>query len=249
MILDNKIRSYQKKIRDITSTIFDIARLKEDISKENEEQQKNIEKTFLNIVSKEMNNLEILEQSRNLDISKKREEIKEIEENSIAILDQINKLMKLITTNINSIMEKAITFNITTFKEEIVLLGIPFYLVQYKTPQETRIDINPPVSVKNFEDINKRVRLNIFSSKLKSRMRLLIKPRSLEINRTLFMNLNKSLAKNMILRNSVSEVGRNLNLLRNHNFQNDVLKGIKDLEEEGWLTAKDKEHISNTFNL
>jgi hypothetical protein len=249
IIIDNKIRAYQKIIRDTNSARADIERIKEEIFKEKEELQKKIEKTFLKIVSREMNNLEILNQSRNLDISKKHKEIKKIEENSNAILDQIKILINQITTNMNSIIEKAITFNITKFKKEILLLGIPFYLVQYKTPQETRIDINPPVSVTNFEGINKRVRLNIFTSKLKSRIRFLLKPRSIEINRTLFMNLKKSLTKNMILRNAVSEVGRDLNLLRNHNFQEDALIGIRYLEEESWLTAKEKEHISNTFNL
>jgi len=241
--IDRRIELYREKNRDLTENVRGCLRLMEEIRREQKEDLRRIEEKYLSMAAKEMEKLEILEQSRNLEISEKSEEIKEMEESSSVIEDQIKQLLERKNNDIKGLEDKALFSKV----EETVLIGVPFYLVQYKTPQKTRRDVYPPVTATSYVGMVRKIQRALLSFSLEARIQLLLSSRFPELDKAIFENLKKSLEADVSLRESISDIGRSRNLLNLPEFKEEVTKGICELEVEGWLNAKEKENILNIY--
>jgi hypothetical protein len=241
--IDKTIEKHQGKIGDLTKQNRNFSKLKKETLREQEEFLKRIERKYLSAATKEMEKLEIIEQSRNLEISEKRKKIKEIEEALSVIEAQIKQLTEQKTNNMKALEERTLPFQI----QETVLIGIPFYLVQYKSPWKKRTDIYPPVTVTTYDGIIKRIRRAI-SFNLETRIQLLLNPRSPELNQEIFGNLNKSLETSPALREEVSEIANLRSFLKLPNFKEEVIRGMIKLEDESWLNNKEKENILSVYS-
>jgi hypothetical protein len=241
--IDKTIEKHQGKIGDLTKQNRNFSKLKKETLREQEEFLKRIERKYLSAATKEMEKLEIIEQSRNLEISEKRKKIKEIEEALSVIEAQIKQLTEQKTNNMKTLEEWTLPFQI----QETVLIGIPFYLIQYKSPRKKRTDIYPPVTVTTYDGIIKRIRRAI-SFNLETRIQLLLNPRSPELNQEIFGNLNKSLETSPALREEVSEIANLRSFLKLPNFKEEVIRGMIKLEDESWLNNKEKENILSIYS-
>jgi len=241
--LDSRIKSYRERIKHLSESLRNLSRLKERIRRDEEEAYKAIEEKYLSMATKEMERVEILEQSRNLEVSKKREEIKEVEEASAIIEAQIKRLADRRTNGLRRLEEKALPFEM----DETALIGIPFYLVQYKSSGKTRMDVYPPVIATSYDGVINKIRRRIFSFSFEARLQMLLNPRSPELNEKVFANFKKSLETNLSLREDVSEIGRSRNLLNFPSFKEETVRGMHELEEEGWLNAKEKENLLSMY--
>jgi hypothetical protein len=240
--VDKRIERYQKKISDLTQDIRSLSKLKEETRREQEETLRQIETKYLSMATKEIEKLEILEQSRNLEVSEKREEIREVEEESSAIEAQVKQLIEQKTNSIEDLEGRALPFQI----EETILIKIPFYLVQYKSHRKTRTDVYPPVTITTYGGMVKKIRRAI-SFNLEARIQLLLNTRSRELNKGIFANLEKSLEASPALREEMSEIVKPRNLLNLPSFKEEVTKGLSQLVDEGWLNAKEKESILGIY--
>jgi len=241
--IDNRIESYNRKIKELSMKIREFSKLKEDIQKEREASLKMIEEGYLAMAAKEMEKLEILEQSRNLEISEKREEIKEAEEASNSIRTQIEQLIERKSSDVKELERKTLPLKV----KSTILIGIPFYLMQYRSSQRTRREILPPVSASSYEGMIKKLQRAILSFNLDARIQLLLSPRSPELNEQIFMNLRKSLETDSALREAASQIGTSRNFPELPGFKGEATKGMEELQAEGWLNREEAEKVLSIY--
>jgi len=242
--IDRRIESCQMRLDSLAKKILDTARLRKELERDEEETLRKIEEKYLGLYAKETAKLEILEQSRNLEVSGNREVIKEIEGASSSIEAQINQLMEAKAKSMKDLENLALKFRVG----ETTLVGVPFYLVHYKDPPKTRCDIYPPVTAASFNGVIKKIKKAILSSNLEARIQLLLNPRFPVLNEEIFANLRKLLETDPAFKDSISEIGRSRNLLGLPDSREDVAKGLGELEAEGWLNAKEKENILSIYS-
>ena len=237
--IDNRIESYQRKIRELSRELRELSELKDDIQVEREASLKMIEEEYLALAAREMEKLEILEEARNLEVSERREEIKEAEEASASIKAQIERLIEQKRSDVEKLERRTLPLEV----KSNILIGIPFYLMQYRSSRGRRKEIFPPVSAESYEGIIKKLHRAILSFNLDARIQLLLNPRSPELNERIFMNFKKSLRKDTALGGVVSEIGTSGNLLKLPDFKEEAAKGMKELLGEGWLNREEVERI------
>jgi len=237
--IDNRIDSYKRKLKDLSRKGRELPELKEDIQKEREASLKMVEEEYLAMASREMGKLEILEQSRNLEVSEKREEVKEAEEASSSIKAQIGRLIEQKKSDLQELERKTLPLKV----KSTILIGIPFYLMQYKSSRGTRREICPPFSAASYEGMIKKLQRAVLSFNLDARIQLLLNPRSPELDGQVFMSLKRSLDRDPALREAVSEIALSGNLLELPNFKEEATRGMKELQAEGWLNRDEVEKI------
>ncbi len=237
--IDNRIESYQRKIRELSRELRELSELKDDIQVEREASLKMIEEEYLALAAREMEKLEILEEARNLEVSERREEIKEAEEASASIKAQIERLIEQKRSDMEEFERRTLPLEV----KSTILIGIPFYLTQYRSSRGRRKEIFPPVSGESYEGIIKKLHRAILSFNLDARIQLLLNPRSPELNERIFMNFKKILRKDTALGGVVSEIGMSGNLLELPNFKEEAAKGMKELLGEDWLNREEVERI------
>jgi len=241
--IDRRTESCQMRLDSLSKKILDIAKLKEELQRDEEETLRKIEEKYFELAAKETGKLEILEQSRNLEVSGKRQIISEIEEASSMIEVHINQLIAAKTESAKGLENLTLACKV----DETALIGVPFYLVHYKDPPRTRYDIYPPVTAASFDSMIKKIKKAILSSNLEARIQLLLNPRFLALNDEIFANLRRALEADTAFRDSISEIGRSRNLLGLPNFREDAAKGLGGLEAEGWLNVKEKENVLSIY--
>ena len=239
---DNRIESYKRKTRELSRKLRELSESKEDIQREREASLKMIEEEYLALVTKEMEKLEILEQSRNLEVSEKREEIKETEEASTSIKAQIKRLIEQKRSDMEELKRRTLPLKV----KSTIQIGIPFYLVQYRSSRGIRREILPPVSAASYEGMIKKLHRAILSFSLDARIQLLLNPRSPELNEEIFTNLKKILRTDSAFRGAVSEIGMSGNLLEIPNLKEEAAEGMKELQAEGWLN---REEVEKTLSI
>jgi hypothetical protein len=231
----------KEKIEQLNSEIHRILDLLEKARINGRQQLAQIEVKFQNLVAKETEKLEILERSRNIEMSKKTDEIKRTEDLSLKIGAQINNL---ITQKVKD-AETLENMTIPLKADEPLLIGIPFYIIQYRLQEKIRTDIYPPMTAASYEGIIRKIQKAVFSFSLESRMQLLMTPRSKNLDEAFFSNLEKCLLKNVDLKAQITGAAHSVNLLIRPELKEHITKGLTELETEGWLSSKEKENIQS----
>jgi hypothetical protein len=239
--IDNRISLSKEKIGQLNSEIHQILSLLEKARIDGQQQLVQIEGKFQNFAAKETEKLEILERSRNIEMSKKMDEIKCTEDLSLKIRAQINNLV----TQKAKYAETLENMTIPLKANEPLLIGIPFYLIQYRLRGKIRTHIYPPMTAASYEGIIRKIQKAIFSFSLESRMQLLITPRSKNLDEAFFSNLKKCLLKNIDLKEQIIGAAHSANILIRPELKEHITKGLTELETEGWLSSEEKENIQS----
>jgi len=241
--VDRRIESYKQKLDDLSKRISRWVDLKKQLRIEGDETIRSAEKKYFGMAAKEMDKLEILEQSRKLEVSGKQEILREIEDASSAIEAQIRQLAVEKANHMRVLEAKAMPFKV----DGTVLIGIHFYIVQYKSHDKTRIEVYPPVTAASYDGIVQRIKKAILSFSLESRIQLLLNSRYPDLNDGIFEVFRKNLELDPALREEISKICKSRNFLELQNFRDEVTVGLSGLEAEGWLNAKEKESILNIY--
>jgi len=240
--IDRRIKSQKKRLKLLLKDLHNLRKLKEDTQNEGERNIAEAEAKYLDLIAEEMKDLEVLEELRNLEISRKMEEMREIEEGSAFIEAQIKMLIERLIVGMKEIESMTLPYKV----EETVMAGIPFYLVEYRSGSKRRFDVYPPVTLGSYEGVMKRVQKAI-SLSMESRLQMLFSPMSQDLNREIFENFKRSLNADPTLRENLSKISEIRNILRLPDFKDKIAKGLDELKNEGWLTTKEKENILTIY--
>ena len=241
--LDSKTKFYREQIGELSKKSRDLSKLTEKTRREGEETLRKIEEKYRGMVANETEKIESLEKLRDAEVSKGHEAMKKMGENAAKIEYHLSQLMEQKNEDLKRLEETTLPSKM----EETTLIGISFYLVQYKTAKEPLVDVYPPVTAAAYEGIIKRIEKKIFSFSLETRIQLLLNPRSKALNETLFANLKKKLEKDPTLKENVCQVGRSGDLLEMPRFRDEITEGLDGLIAEGWIDAEEKDNILGVY--
>jgi hypothetical protein len=225
----NEIANCKEETLSVNNRIIEVEMNKADIEQELNIQISHIEAKF--IASEENVALTSKKiQSNNeikLDLFEKR--INVLRENTSLLLENIKNLSNKRKESITILDNLGIPIR----KRNLVLVYIPFFLVCYRQEFKRRYIMFPPSFVHGMRGITKLK--GVFKA---SKVTVVLDDRSESITRylNLFLQL---IGKNQIFEEKVFKAGEKVNILGTIKKKNNIVKGLKMLHKEGWLSDSD----------
>jgi len=241
--IDNRIAKYRSEIRLLRGKIAELSKLEEKTRREARMSLKEAEEKYRALISEELEKIDILKESEKLEISEKSELRSRIDRDSSSIESLLRELISEKTKEIDNLESRAVPVEM----EETSLLGIPFYLILFESPRRLRFEIYPPMVARSYTGTMQKIRRRFFSFTLESRMDLLLNPRFPEINREIFLNLEKKIKSNSTFKRVILEKARSNNLLKSSGFMKNVEEGLNELQEKGWVSLNERRSISEIY--
>jgi hypothetical protein len=236
-----KLKDVQNQISTVKGKIKTLADFINRSSKETEKTTKKLHDHCQKSMDAEEKKITDLENLRDSEIKKKEREIEDLQNETLAITEKIERLIEQKKDRISRLEEATVPWK----ADAAALIYVPFYLIQYEANGKERQLIRPPVAARRHEGLVMKIRKKL-SLSLESKISTLMKSRSKALERTL-ASFEEILNREKDPRRTVSQLGKSHNLLTSTGFKEKVIKGIEELEAEGWITPEEKATILDTY--
>jgi hypothetical protein len=131
--------------------------------------------------------------------------------------------------------------------EQVILLGVPFYLVGYKTEGKYLYSVYPPLRAMSSEGIIKKIEKALLTFSLESRINLLSQPRSKALSKMLSITLEEKMKTDRTFEEKLRELGASNNLLADPKFKEALNVGLEELKTEGWIKPEEGSILLKTY--
>jgi len=237
-----RIKEREKRISDLDGKIRMLEKRIEDLKKEKEKSMKQTNETYQALIKTETDKIPNLEKERDEKIAEIQEKIEQTRSQTNIIIQQIQRLMEEKRNFAADLKEIVTSWNL----ENIVLLYIPFYAVNYLAETQQRYEFHAPVLASSPEGLLKKIKKKLGFS-LESRMGLLLTQRSKAVERMISSTLAKQIEEDYELRNQLHGKSEQCNILASPKFKEMLAKGIEKLVAEEWVKLEEKDMILKTF--
>ncbi|MGB9714300.1 MAG: hypothetical protein ACPLZC_04905 [Candidatus Bathyarchaeales archaeon] len=175
-----------------------------------------------------------LEASRDAKIQIQKQEMEKLEDLTANIIQQINNVARLREEDLAN-LEK---LGIQQKQANPSLIYVPFHLVCYQAEMKKRYVVFPPMAANSIG----------FSAKIKgafgkAKVKQLLVPRFKALT-SLLEKLPMLIEKDAAFAREISEFGEKVDMLKTSSTREPVGNGLKKLREEGWLSEKEHEALS-----
>lgn len=177
-----------------------------------------------------------LESSRDAKIETSNEEMEKLKELTSTIITKIKNAAKVRESNLTEI-EK---FGLRQKWAEPSLIHLPFYLVCYQAESKKRYGVFPP-SVVNSVGLSTRLKGALGRAKIRKALSSRFKDISGFLNEFPLI-----IERDAVLQRETDESGIETNLV-NASAKEQIRKGLKDLNDEGWFSEKEYEVFSQAL--
>jgi len=226
---ESRINLYEEKINDLKKSVNNLYKIEEEIRREEEEKVREIEEKYNILMTREMERLEVLKESRDAEIARVNEISDKIREVYLTLKKQIEQLIEEKKSLIK--MVEGLTLPIKL--DEPVLVGIPFYIVEYESHGKIRLDLHPPVKVTSPIKALQKIRKDPLSFSLENRLLLLLTPLSETLNKIISKVLSEHIEE-------TKHIAETKNILQLNGFLSILREGLGKLETDGWISAQEK---------
>ena len=100
---------------------------------------------------------------------------------------------------------------------------------------------------KGYKGLLQRIKRAFFSFSLESRIGLLLNQRYPDLSREVFLKVKDIISSNISYKSRILEVGRANNLLNSPDFANSIVKGVVELEREGWINGDEAHRLIRMY--
>ncbi len=239
---DAKLRDVQRQISTVKGKIKSLSEFINRTTKETERTTQSLRDTYEKLMDEEAKKITDLESQRDLEIEKKEREIGELQQETLSIIDKIERLVEEKRERSSTLKEASIQWKTDTQ----VLIHVPFYLIQYTAEKEKRHLFSSPVIAREHEGLVMKIRKKLRSYSLQSKIGTLLKPRSKALEKTL-ISFEEMVESDRGVQRTLNQLGTSHNLLTSENFKARVKKGMEELEVEGWIKSEEKAAILDTY--
>jgi hypothetical protein len=177
-----------------------------------------------------------LEASRDAKIVIHKQEMEKLETQSKLICDQIGKIAKLREADVAQFEKLGVRKELGS--EGNALFYVPFYVICYKAEQKKRYSIIPP-SVATTIGLATKLKGVLGKARIKE----LLEPRFKTIT-SLMDTIQLLIQQNAVFEAEINESGVKANILVRDISGAEIKKGLNYLKNEGWLSDKDYDAIS-----
>jgi hypothetical protein len=238
-----RVKWSQKRISGVKRQIQELSQFIERNRKQRESSIKKLRKHYEKLVDEEKKRISDLEASQDSEIAAKNKEIEKLRSETLYIINQIEQLMEQKVSHVSSLEDLAITWN----SKDIGIVCIPFYLVRYETGSKFRYDVHTLAVAEDHEGIIKRIQKAILSFSLESRINLLLRPKSKAMEESLTPILTQKMRRDEALEKVMYTLGCSNNLLKTPDLREKLIRGIEELEKEGWVSSEEKNIVIKAY--
>ncbi|MFP3985375.1 MAG: hypothetical protein ACLFU9_05345 [Candidatus Bathyarchaeia archaeon] len=240
---------WDAKLKDVNNQVFTLkAKIKtisdyiDKSSEETEKTVKNLNETYKKFIDEEETKITDLENLCKTEIEECTKEIEMLQQETLAITEKIEQLIEQKQER-SSILKRAV---VPWKIEAPTLIYVPFYLIQYEANKEKRWFIYPPIIARGHEGLMVKIRKALKGYSLQSKISTLLKPRCSVLEK-IFASLQAKSKNDETLQKNLAQLGIENNLLVSPDFKQKALKGMGELEAEGWIKPEEKSLILNTY--
>jgi len=232
---NQQLKKCRKEIEAVERKIKAVSRQIEKIKKESEEKIKNVEESFQEMVSSEEAKIEELTALYNSEIETKKKELGELRSKTDSIADQIEELIEQKKLYASRLKEET---TIPWKQDETVLVYVPLYLVKYEKDGAVRYNVYSPMLASSHKGILKKIR-RFWSFGLESRIKLLVRPRSKEMDKMFSSALLERMGNDKTFEEKINKICQFNNVLKRDNFRKSLTSGINELKHEEWVNLEE----------
>lgn len=178
-----------------------------------------------------------IESSRDAKIKIYEEEMEKFEELTLQIIEQIDKLAKLREASIAEFNK----LGIKQKRRKYRLIYMPFYLACYQSESRKRYVHFPP-SIVNSVSFSVKFKGALGKAKIKQ----LLQPRSKSIT-SLLNKFPLLMEQNVLFNREMNEACAKVNIIQTKNSRESIKIWLDRLKEEGWLSEKEFESLTQVL--
>jgi len=239
----NEVKRCKIKMSEIGQVIEVLSRHIDQARKQKEVTIEKLNKDYQAMIDGERGRIADLEASRDYEIAMKQKEIEELRSEASLIINPVGQLIEQKRLHASQLKEMTIPWR----PDEVTLICVPFYLVQYETQAKSRSNLYGPVIAMGYEGIIKRIQKAIGSFSLEYRIKLLLRPKSSELERMFTSVFAKKAREDKDLEEILYRLGYSNDLLSVPNLREVLARGMEELKGEGWVNSEEKDAILNAY--
>lgn len=225
----SRVNFYEEKINDLKKSVDNLYKIEEKIRREEEEKAREIEEKYNALITRERERLEVLRESRDAEIAR----VNEISDKIKIAYSTLKRQIEQLLDEKKSLTETVERLTLPIKLDEPILVGIPFYIVEYESHGKIRLDIHPPVKVISPIKALQKIRKDPLSFSLENRLPLLLTPLSETLNEIISKVLSGYIEE-------IKHIVETKNILQLNGFLSILRGGLSKLEAEGWINDQEK---------
>ena len=232
-----EIEKYRQGLLKVDKKIEEVNKSIEDAKSARDQEISRLKSEYASKIENIMVNLKKIEAARDFEIQTYQQTAKSLEESTLAIINQINKLVELRKLTLDKLERIAHPIG----KRKYTIAYLPFFLVCYKRSLEKRYVVFPPSVAKTPSGI-----LKIKGAFKSFRVRMLLQEYSTSITNLLnrFVGL---IEQNLIFGDMIREKCAKMNMLKK--FRKEIIEGLEELSKEKWLSEKEFAFLCEQGNI
>ncbi|MBS7616893.1 hypothetical protein KEJ45_06825 [Candidatus Bathyarchaeota archaeon] len=229
-----KIGETKKELSEIEKRLEEV----EDKIKENEENHSaetfRLRSNWESRIKEARQDLLELEASRDAKIQVYMQEIGKLESLTANIIQQLGNIIKMRETDLAGFQK----LGIPQKHKRLNIVYVPFYIACYQAETKKRSVVFSP-SVANSVGLTARLKSALGRTKIKQ----LLTPR-FKVLSSLLDKLPTLMERDAAFAREIYEAGEKADVFRKESARDHILKGLKKLKEEGWLSDKEFEDLN-----
>src|SRR4030043_35656 len=177
-----------------------------------------------------------LESSRDAEILIFKQEMEKLEQQTKGIIDQVGRTDKLRETSIDNFTKLGVKRD--SALTDVALFYVPFYVVCYQLESKKRYLFLPPSKANTF-GLSTKLKGALGRAKIKQ---LLV--RRFEVIASLMDTIQVMAQQNAVFGTELKEIGERTNMLNLGSMRDSIKKGLTYITNEGWLSEKEHQALS-----
>jgi len=240
---ERRARGYRGDISEVEKGLSSLRRLIEQTRRDGEAKIEEVKRAYQGMVDQERKRISDVEAERDREAAAKRREIEELRSEAASITAQIERLIEKKAASARELEEMAVPWR----PADPALICVPLYLVRYEADSRARNDVHPPAVAGGYQGIQRRIERALRSFSLEARIGLLLRPRSRDLGEMLTSAFAERVRRDEALEGALCELGRSNNLLDSPDLLEKLVRGMGELEAEGWISPEEKMRILGAY--
>jgi hypothetical protein len=225
---NREISNAKKEIRLLSAAI-------ENVRKESDKSVKKVDEEFRGATALEEEKIKKIISSYETKIGEKNKQIPNIASDATSITKEFESLTAEMKRE-DSVFREQIAINWKL--DDLTLICTPIYMAGYVKGNEERYSLFSPMTISEDVSVLQGLR-KILALTSEPRLKLLMRPRSNELQEMLSSSVIKKMHDEETFRENINRICRANNLLEREDFEKTLNEGLTEAEKKRWVTAEE----------
>jgi len=227
------LERYDREINDVRKEIRLLSSMIENIKREQDKGIKKFEEEFRVAAALEEEKIKKLNSAYEAKIGEKKKHVANMTSETAVITKSFTSLMDEMKREASVFREQvAINWKL----DDLTLVCVPIYIAGYTEDSEERYSLFSPKTISEEMSVLQELRQIVT---LEPRLKLLIRPASIELHELLSSAVIKKMQSEETFRQNITSLCRANNLLKRDDFARTLNEGLAEAKQKHWITAEE----------